>query len=123
MMIGGSKIEVLQATFLNTYAVRVCKKLSQITNSRCCGCKISKEKQDCLMLSQDEKVETYFDEALGYVDLNVVESNMQACTDSLIPEKKNQRMFICQHLRDPRMDDEWKAKLKSSVRDIMNFSF
>ena len=75
------------------------------------------------MLSQDEKVETYFDEALRYLDLNVVESNMQACMDSLIPEKKNQRMFICQHLRDPRMNAEWKAKLKSRVRDIMNFSF
>ena len=43
--------------------------------------------------------------------------------DSLIPEKKNQRMFICQHLRDPRLNDEWKAKLNSSVKDIMNFSF
>ena len=40
------------------------------------------------MLSQDEKVETYFDEALGYVDLNVVESNMQACTDSLILRRR-----------------------------------
>ena len=122
-MIGDSKLEVLQATFLNTCAVQVCKKMNQITSWRCCGCKISKEKKDCLVLSQDEKVETYFDEALRYLDLNVVESNMQACMDSLIPEKKNQRMFICQHLRDPRMNAEWKAKLKSRVRDIMNFSF
>ena len=66
-------MEVLQATFLNTCAVQVCKKLNQITNSHCCGCKISKEKQGCLMLSQDEKFETYFDEALEYLDLNVVE--------------------------------------------------
>ena len=103
--------------------MQVCKKLNQITNWRCCGCKILKEKQDCLMLSQEEKVETYFDEALGYFDLSVMESNMQVCMDSLIPEKKNQRMFIYQHLRDPRLNDEWKAKLNSSVKDIMNFSF
>ena len=72
------------------------------------------------MLSQDKELK-HFDEALGNLDLNVVRK-MQGCEDSLIPEKKNRRMFTCQYLRDPRINDEWKAKLKSSFKDIMNFS-
>ena len=62
------------------------------------------------MLSQDERVETYFDVAPGYLDLNVVGKNPGLCgfLNSQEEELENVHMSI---LRVPRINDEWKAKL------------
>ena len=61
-----SNFETLKVTYIKkiSCAVQTCKKLNKTTDERCCGCKITWNNQDCLMLTQDKKMDLYFDEAL-----------------------------------------------------------
>ena len=52
--------------FVSTYAVEICKQLHRIDIDQCCGCKLT-ERSECLMLTEDEKIEINFQEALRNV--------------------------------------------------------
>jgi len=58
---------IAEKLYISTYAVEVCRHLIHIDIERCCGCKLDKT-VECLMLSEKEKIELFFDEALGCVN-------------------------------------------------------
>ena len=116
-----SKVKVLQALYAYVVAIRSFKKIEQIFNARCCGCKIAWDEYDCMMLTRDQMIEMYFDEALGCIDVLTVEKDLQGCVNVLIPKQKDRWLFFWNWCRDPRIDGEWKERVKSCVRDIANF--
>jgi len=61
----------MKKLYISTYAVEVCKQLHQIDIDQCCGCKQT-EGKECLMLTEDEKIEINFDRILKVVDVKSV---------------------------------------------------
>lgn len=57
--------------FISTYAVEVCRYLNEIDVKHCCGC-IQNRNTQCLMLSEDEKIEVHFDRAFRTVSVEKV---------------------------------------------------
>ena len=72
------------------------------------------------MLTEDEKLEMYFEEALSWLDPVKVEKSLQACVDALILGRKV-RLFSSELCKDPRNYDVWKQRVRTNVRDIMTF--
>ena len=81
-----SKFETLEALIVNSCAVQVSKHLNEIFTKRCCGCKLFEQNIDCAMLTQDEKIELYFEEALRHV--TGVKEHMKDCITALLPNKR-----------------------------------
>ena len=65
-----SKLETLEAFYVNRCVVETCKKLNEIIDERCCGCKMTWNNQDCLIWTQEEQVGLYFDEAFRCMNLS-----------------------------------------------------
>ena len=118
-----SKFETLEGTYINSCAVQTCKKLNEIIDQRCCGCKKTWNNQDCLMLTQDEKVDLYFEEALRCMNLSEVEKTAKDCVSALLPQTKEQIKFWNSIPKDPRKEKTWKTEIKKHVVDIMNFTW
>ena len=116
-MLNQSKVEVLQATYVNACAVKVLQKINQIFDERCCGCMFSRKEGDCLMLTEDEKLEMYFEEALSWLDPVKVEKSLQAYVDALVLGRKV-RLFSSELCKDPRNDGVWKQRVRTNIHDV-----
>ena len=117
------KFETLEATYINSCDVQTCKKVNEIVDERCCGCKKTWNNQDCLILTQDEKVDLYFDEALRCMNLSEVEKTVKGYVSTLLPQTKEQIKFWDSIPKDPRKEGTWKTKIKKHVVDIMDFTW
>ena len=62
----------MKKLFISAYAVEVCKLIHEIDIKNCCGCRQSFGKMDCLMLTEDEKIELNFDRALKNVNVEKI---------------------------------------------------
>ena len=109
-----SKFEVLEAIVVNSCGMQVSKQLNEIFAKRCCACRLSEQNLDCAMLTQDEKVALYFEEALQDLKLTEVEKHMKVCISALLPNKRDQSKFWQRVPMDPRHDDTRKAKIKKT---------
>ena len=118
-----SKVKTLDALYINSCGVQTCKKLNENIDERCCGCKITWDNQDCLMLKQDKKVDLYFDEALRSMNLSEVEKDVKDCVSALLPRREDQVKFWQRLSMDPRQDQAWKARIKADVMNIVAFSW
>ena len=121
MVVLVSRLETLEAMYVNSCAIQTCKKLNEIFNQRCCGCKVSWENRDCSMLTQSEKIDLYFEESFRYVDMAEVQVIVKNCVSALIPKKKDQDRFWQRLPLDPRKNEVWKRKIRENLISIMNF--
>ena len=112
-------MELLQSIFVSACAVQVHKKMNQIFTKRCCGCKSLWKNTDCQMLTHEEKLDLFFEEALSGIELFIAEARLRECVNVIAPDQYNSELFYWIHCGDPRVDEKWKERVKSNVRDIM----
>jgi len=103
--------------FVSTYAVEICKQLHRIDIDQCCGCKLT-ERLECLMLTEDEKIEINFQEALRNVNF---ESANRMVLDNLAPFQLSARTKtgLYQWLNSkPALNRDICEKIKQVVKVI-----
>ena len=118
-----SKLETLEAFYVNRCVVQTCKKLNEIIDERCCGCKMTWNNQDCLIWTQEEKVGLYFDEAFRCMNLSEVEKRVKDCVFGLLPKANEQIKFWQRLPVDPRKEQAWRGRIKTELMNTKVFSW
>ena len=94
-------MELLQSIFVRACAVQVHKKMNQIFTKRCCGCKSLWKNTDCQMLTHEEKLDLFFEEALSGIELFIAEARLRECVNVIAPDQYNPELFYWIHLGIP----------------------
>lgn len=106
-----------------TYAVALKKRIGELITERCEGCIVmhpSQRRHTCLMMSENEHIDIYFDVALDEVDENVVIRTMISEMDNRSLAVNRKREFI-EKLNDAEWrtttlkTEEWKKMLYEAV--------
>ena len=67
------------------------------------------------VLTQDEKVDLYFDEALPCMNLSEVKKGMKDYVSALLPKAKEQIKFWGCIPKNPQNEDTWKPKSRKML--------
>ena len=73
------------------------------------------------MLTQDEKIDLYFDEAFRNMNMTKVEESVKGCVFALLPKMEDQEKFWQRVPMDPRKNEVWRRNILKDVIKIMNF--
>ena len=108
----------MRKQFISTYAVEVCKHLYEIDLKTCCGCRLPNTNVECLMLTEDEKIELHLDQALRNVNvlkvINRVMDNMRPFQLTIEVEAE----LYSWTERNPALLPETYEKIKDTVKVI-----
>ena len=106
----------MKKQFISTYAVEVCKHLHDIDIKHCCGCQVKNSNVQCLMLTEDEKIELHFDEALRKVNVaKVIERVMDNMKPFAITIETELDSWT---ERNPALSAEMYPVIKDTVKAI-----
>ena len=111
-------IKLINKLFISTYAVELCKHLHQLDMQHCCGCQVKNSHVECLMLTEDEKIELYFDEALQIVDLARV---IDRVADNMKPFEitiETEAELHSWREKNPALSPDMNQKIKDTVKVI-----
>ena len=108
----------MKKILITTYAVEFCKHLCELVMRHCCGCRNALRGDDCLTLTEDEKIELYFDQALQKVDRQKLVNRVLRCVMPFELTIETEGEFVSWTRRIPPLTSEMYQKIKNTVKVI-----
>ena len=114
----------LQSFMMKLYAsacaVEICRQLEKIVFENCCGC-IKANYNDCLMLSEKEKLQLYYEQAESRMDLIKVKRILVSNMEPFHLTKRKVNALKEALPEDPRNEDYMRKLIKEFVTTMYTF--